>query len=503
MEHKNLEELIDLAEILSEQNNFQEILRLVAQKAISIFHAETALILLLNPKTQQTVKTIYKGGREILKDRYRLVSANVYGWVLDNRYPFLSRDIKKDTRFHKNQFKDIQVKSVMATLLKVEGFIIGCLLLINHADEKEFKEEDLEILKKMSGIVSPYLRNIQKLKEYFEASPPEEDLLSKYKEMGMLGKCRKFIELIQSIEAAARCDVRVLLEGKSGTGKEMIARAIHQFSARKIHPFHAIDCGAIPEHLIESELFGYVKGAFTGATRDRIGLIESADQGSLFIDEVANLSYEMQAKLLRVLQEGEVRAVGSNKPRKLNVRIIAASSSSLRKLVEQGQFREDLYYRLYVYPIHLPTLHERREDISLLANHFLNKFVPQQQKQAQAFHGSLLNFMKHRKWPGNIRELENFVERLVALVSTATTIIGDEILPIDLKDEYHQFAVEQEAIMSSNSLKERLQGCEQQIIRQALIANNWNQSQAARSLKISEQMIRYRMKKTGVTREKK
>ncbi len=158
-----------------------------------------------------------------------------------------------------------------------------------------------------------------------------------------MGADKKFVELLQAIEAAARCDVRVVLEGESGTGKELIARAIHRFSSRNARPFIAVDCGAIPQHLLESELFGHKKGAFTGATQDRKGLIEEADGGTLFIDEIANLPIDMQSKFMRVLQESEVRPLGANRPKKVNVRIVSASSQSLRKLVEAGQFREDLF----------------------------------------------------------------------------------------------------------------------------------------------------------------
>jgi transcriptional regulator with PAS, ATPase and Fis domain len=317
--------------------------------------------------------------------------------------------------------------------------------------------------------------------------------------MGMLGKSERFIELLQAIEAAARCDVRVLLEGQSGTGKELIARAVHQLSARNNHPFVAIDCGAIPEHLIESELFGYMKGAFTGATQDHTGLIEEAHRGTLFMDEISNLPFGMQAKLLRILQEGDVRPVGSNKLRKVDVRIIATCSASLRKLVDNGKFREDLYYRLHVYPIDVPSLKERKEDIPLLANHFLKKFAGQQQKQTDSFQGAILSFMRQRQWAGNIRELENFVERMVTFAPVDAGALNSELIPPDLREEFEKFTAID--ISDSKSLNERLKEQEEIIIRQALEENNWNQTKAAHSLKISEQLIRYRMKKLGVTRQ--
>ncbi|MFQ5629510.1 MAG: sigma 54-interacting transcriptional regulator, partial [bacterium] len=261
-----------------------------------------------------------------------------------------------------------------------------------------------------------------------------------------------------------------------------------------------IDCGAIPENLMESELFGHEKGAFTGAAYERKGLVEAAHHGTLFMDEIANLSYDMQAKLLRVLQEGELRPVGSNKPRKVDVRIISACSTPLRKMVDQQKFREDLFYRLHVYPIRIPTLNERREDIPLLANHFLRKFAREQQKPAASFHASLLDFMQQRKWSGNIRELENFTERLVTLASDKMAALNPAILPPEFRKEFKKLSPALEQHPVSKSLQESLEDYEVQLIRQALIAHSWNQSQAARALKISERTIRYKMEKLGIVR---
>ncbi|MCI0695458.1 sigma-54-dependent Fis family transcriptional regulator [candidate division KSB1 bacterium] len=500
LEYDKLERLLELAEMIGQQRDFDEILRVVTQQAASLLNAETALIMMINPQTHQTVKTVFKEGRETQPHRYHTVHAQVCGWVLKNNRAFLSLNIKDDPRFRKDRFKDLSLKSVMCVPLRTEGVVIGSILLLNKDHDDEFDENDLGYLQKLAAVAAPFLRNVQKIQEYFAAPLPAAALLAKYEPLGLLGKSKKFIELLQAVEAAALCDVRVLLEGQSGTGKELIARAIHQISARRDGPFVAIDCGAIPANLLESELFGHVKGAFTGAASDRKGLLEEAHQGTLFMDEIANLPLEMQTKLLRVLQDGEMRPLGSNKPRKIDVRIISASSAELRQLVDSRQFREDMYYRLHVYPIAVPALSERREDIPLLANHFLKKFAPQQQKPVEAFHEQVLDFMQQRQWEGNIRELENFVERLVTLAKPNITILRYDLLPPEYQKEFKKNKATSLAQTIRKSLNESLAEHEEQLIRQALIENDWNQSQAARVLKISEPNLRYRMNKLGITK---
>jgi transcriptional regulator with GAF, ATPase, and Fis domain len=499
-EYQKLARLVELTEMLGQQSHFDEILRVATQQAASLLHAETALIMMINPQTRQTVKTVFKEGMETQSHRYHNVHTQVCGWVIKNHRAFLSPNIKEDSRFRKDRFKELSIKSVMCVPLRIEGVIIGSILLLNKDRDDEFDESDLAYLEKLAAIAAPFLRNVQKIQEYFAAPLPAAALLAKYEPLGLLGKSKKFIELLQAIEAAALCDVRVLLEGQSGTGKELIARAIHQLSARRDYPFVAIDCGAIPANLLESELFGHVKGAFTGATTDRKGLLEEAHQGTLFMDEIANLPLEMQTKLLRVLQEGEMRPLGSNKPRKIDVRIISASSASLRQMVDSRQFREDLYYRLHVYPIAVPALDERREDIPLLANHFLKKFAPQQQKPVEAFHEQVLDFMQQRQWEGNIRELENFVERLVTLAKPNLTVLRFDLLPPDYQKEFKKIIAAPAAPTIRKSLNESLAECEAQLIQQALQEHHWNQSQAARALKISEPNLRYRMNKLGITK---
>ncbi len=494
----NSDDLVDLAFVLNQQNDIKEIFRLVSQKAAQLLQAELSLVLMANPRTQQTVKTMHKEGVEMRHPRYRSLQNQVSGWVLRNNEPLLSPNLKKDARFSKVRFGDIDVKSVIAVPLTTEGIAIGVLILLNKRKKGIFNEEDLAFLNKIAIISVPYLRSAQKIQEYFETRLPDATLLARYEKLGLIGKSKVFKELLRGIEAAVRCDVRVLLEGESGTGKELVARAIHKLSERSQGPFIAIDCGAIASNLLESELFGHVRGAFTGATYDRKGLLEEANHGTLFMDEIANMPAEMQSKFMRVLQEKEIKPVGSNKSRKVDVRIITASSFALGKLVEKNKFREDLFYRLYVYPLTLPPLAQRREDIPHLANYFLNEFANQQSKKVCSFDASLLEFMKPRQWPGNIRELENFVERLVTIAPESAKTLAINMVPQDIHKEFKKFRFSNEFTPKQAPLNEMMAKYEEQILLKTLDECNWNQSKAARVLNISEQTIRYKITKLGI-----
>ena len=496
-----LESLIELAQVLGQQSDYEEVLRLVVEKVSALVNSDSALIMMINPKTRNTIKTIY-AERNMDDERNHFLHINISGWVILNNSSLISSDIKSDDRFRKKLFDKVQAKSAICIPFRVENIIIGTLLLLNGESNYSFTQHDLSLLEKFSAIVSPFLHCTQTIAQYFVSPLPKQVLLNKYAMLGLLGKSKIFIEMLQAIEAAARCDVRILLEGESGTGKELVARAVHKLSLRSQNKFVAIDCGAIQPNLVESELFGHIKGAFTGASVDRKGLLEEANGGTLFMDEINNLPFDMQSKLLRVLQDEEIRPVGSNQIRKVNVRIITASSSSLQKLVVEKNFREDLFYRLNVYPIFVPSLNERVEDIPMLADYFLRKFSLEQEKEIKGFHEEVLDFMKQRRWAGNIRELENFVERLVTLTTKKQKIIDRKTLPPELQKELKKSKKDSPNIPTTKSLSESLTDYEEELIRTTLKNCNWNQSKAARALNISEHDMRYKMKKLRIEKPK-
>lgn len=491
------EALIDMAFVLSRQKEIDDVFQLVGVRASGLLDADAMLILMFNPRTHNTLKTILKRGEATDDPKYRHVQNQVSGWILKNDSLLVSADICTDERFHKMCFDDAARFSVLGAPMRYEQEIIGTLIAFRTSNDNPFAEADAPFLEKIALIAAPYLNNVEKLAPYFKKPLPKSKLISKYSQNGLVGTGAKFIDLLQTMDAATRCDVRVLLEGQSGTGKELIARAIHDHSPRSAGPFVAVDCGAIPTSLMESELFGHVKGAFTGATRDRKGLFEEADHGTLFMDEIINLPIEMQAKLMRVLQESEIRPVGANKPRKVDVRVFAAASKSLQSAVKAGDFREDLYYRLFVYPIVIPTLQERREDIPLLADFFLQKFAKEQNKKLKGIDDDLQQFLLIRPWPGNIRELENFMERVVTLAPEGQRHLDAGVLPAKLAKEFEKNRAAQPS-GPDRSLVESLAEVEAQLIREALSRSDWNQSRAARSLKISVQALRYKMTKLGI-----
>jgi transcriptional regulator with GAF, ATPase, and Fis domain len=490
--------LLNLAMMLGQADDYDEVLRLVTRQTALLLRTDTTLLSMINPNTRQTIKTICAEGRSEPRRGMHTLNTVISGWVINHNSVFLSSNIKNDPRLRSEISRHAKDHAVLAVPLMTEGITIGSILVMIASSKRIFTEKDQKLLEQLAILVAPYLKNLQKLQQYFQAPLPQQVLLDKYKEMGLIGKSPAFVELLKSIEAASRCEVRVLLEGDSGTGKELVARAIHQLSSRSNRAFITVDCAVIPANLIESELFGHLKGAFTGAVSDRRGLIEEADGSTLFIDEISNLPLDLQAKLLRMLQEGEIRPLGSNITKRVDVRIIAASSMSLKQKMEKMLFREDLYYRLHVYPIKIPALKQRVEDIGILAKYFLDVFSSEQHKALEQIHEEILDFMLSRRWPGNVRELENFIERLVTLTPAEAKVLMPEILPSEFKKEWTKIKQGKVARTVEKALPDQVADFEEQIIRQALENNDWNQSRAARELHISEQTIRYKMNKLGI-----
>ncbi|MBN2722887.1 MAG: sigma-54-dependent Fis family transcriptional regulator [Deltaproteobacteria bacterium] len=299
---------------------------------------------------------------------------------------------------------------------------------------------------------------------------------------GLLGESDPMQKVFSTIHKAAQISATVLITGESGTGKELVARAIHYSSKRASATFVPINCGGIPEGLLESELFGYVKGAFTGASESRAGFFQTGDGGTIFLDEISETSLAMQVKLLRVLQEKEVCMVGSHKSRKVNVRILAATNKDLLKLVEKGIFREDLFYRLNVITIYIPPLREREGDIVLLARHFAKKFAREMNINPPKFTGTFMDVLMGYHWPGNVRELENLIQRLIVMVDKAVIDVTD--LPPHMRFS---------AVRGQSGPLRTLAEVETEHIRNVLAASGGNKTKAAQILGIDRKTLRNKL----------
>ncbi len=302
-------------------------------------------------------------------------------------------------------------------------------------------------------------------------------------------------ELIRTVAAF---DVNVLISGESGTGKELCARALHYNSLRRDHPFVTENCGAIPDELLESELFGHKRGAFTGAVEDRTGLMERANGGTIFLDEIGEISPASQVKLLRVLQEGEIRPVGSNSRRKIDVRVIAATNRDLEAEVRAGRFRRDLYYRIATFTIGMPALRERPGDIPLLAEHILAEAMEQLGKQVKGFTAEALQCLQSYPWPGNVRELQNEVKRMLVLCR-GDWLGADLISPHVLRATPEEVAGDMDLLTGiEGTLKERIESLEAMILKETLIRHRWNKTRAAQELGLSRVGLRSKLERYGL-----
>ena len=311
------------------------------------------------------------------------------------------------------------------------------------------------------------------------------------------------LQLLELVQRISQTNAAVLITGESGSGKELIARAVHHFSLRCAKPWVDVSCAALPEHLVESELFGYEKGAFTGAMTSKPGKFELADKGSIFLDEIGDVPGAIQVKLLRVLQEREFERLGGTKTLKVDVRVIAATNQDLRAALEQGTFREDLYYRLNVVPISIPPLREHKEDIPYLVDHFLARFARESGKRITGLTPAAMTVLMDFHWPGNIRELENIIERAVALSSATMLDVGDIRLDVGPGGTAVGGPGGAGGDASAPFLPPgmTLEQYEDEIIKEALRRANGNKSQAARMLGLSRNAFRYRLSKLGVPDE--
>jgi len=324
------------------------------------------------------------------------------------------------------------------------------------------------------------------------------NLFKKFSEIGIITNNIKMAEIYSMVEKVSMSNSTVLIYGESGTGKELIAKSIHYFSNRKNYNFVAVNTGAIPENLLEDELFGHVKGSFTSAVKDRKGKFEYAHRGTIFLDEISNMPQSLQVKLLRILQEREFERIGDNQTIRVDVRVISATNKDLKELVDKGDFREDLYYRLNVIPIFMPPLRERKSDIPLLANYFVKKYCILNNLKLKSFNMSALRILKEYDWPGNVRQLENIVERMVVLNPDVNVFMPSHIpkeIKSNVREEVKDNKVLDEIPDEGISLNSIIKSIERDLILKSLEKTDWNKQKAANLLGIKRTTLIEKLKK--------
>lgn len=325
----------------------------------------------------------------------------------------------------------------------------------------------------------------------------QRSLEDRYSAHNIIGKSKAIRETLSIVDRISSSRSTALITGESGTGKELVARAIHFTSTRKDGPFVSVNCMAFNAGVLESELFGHEKGSFTGAVAMRRGRFEQADHGTLFLDEIGELSLDLQVKLLRVLQERKFERVGGSEPLSVDLRVVAATNQDLSRLVEEGKFREDLFYRLNVVQVEIPPLRERREDIPLLVSHFVEKISQENDIPRKEFSQDALNYLIGYEWPGNIRQLQNVLERCIVMVPG--TKVGVDDLPPEIRDEDSQFKSAVDLLPVELNLADTLDRIEAALIRRALIRADFVQAHAAELLGISRSLMQYKLKKYNIT----
>jgi len=494
---RELEVLLELSSLLSNKDiDLDEVISILARHV----KGERILLTVLNRETSTiTIEATYGIDTSVVKDAIYKSGKGIIGRVIEKGETILLPKIADSKEFLNLTKIPTQINgsdvSFICTPIRYKDQIIGTLSLHKVYHRIKSFDYDIRLLKIVGSMIGRTMRRRQEYAEEMEMLRAENqslrgELRNRILPEKIKGNSSKMHEVFRLIESVAATDATVLIRGESGVGKELIADAVHFNSNRKTKPFIKVNCAALPESLIESELFGHERGAFTGASTTRIGRFEAANGGTIFLDEFGDIPASTQVKLLRVLQEREIERIGSTKPIKVDVRILCATNRNLEELIEKSQFREDLYYRINVFPVYIPALRERINDIPILADFFIDKFNKRHGKSIKRITSSAIDTLMVYHWPGNIRELENCIER--ACILSTDNVIRTNNLPASLQ------TAEGTKTMQSGTLDIILGKIEKQIIIDALIATKGNSAKAAEQLGITERMMGIRTKKYDI-----
>jgi Nif-specific regulatory protein len=422
-----IDRLREISTWVSSVLDLDNLLELIIDSVTRLMEAKASSLLLLDQKTGKLYFKVAIGEKKDEVRKFEIsLGQGIAGIVAETGEPLLINDVTKDPRWDKeiSEATGFQTRSIACVPMKIDGRTIGVVEIIDKEDGSPIQKEDLKILNVFAELASMAIYNARMISQVKrENLDLKEELGRKYQ---IIGESAGLKKVITDALKVANSRTSTLVLGESGTGKELLARLIHHAGPRKDKPMIVLNCAALPETLLEAELFGYEKGAFTGATTRNIGKFELADGGTIFLDEIGEMAPGMQAKLLGVLQEGVFYRIGGNSPISVDVRVISATNRDVVKDVQSGRFREDLYYRLNVVQIHMPPLRERKSDVPLLCDHFLQMFKEEMGLPHLRFSQAALARMVDYDWPGNVRELRNAIERAVVMGD------GEEVLPEDL-----------------------------------------------------------------------
>ena len=492
----DLDLLYEVSTSIHSIHDLDEMLRNVLSKVRDVFQIEGASIAMHDPKRKELyfIRTVEEQSNSAPKmDEMRFPDDyGVAGWVLREQQPVLIPDVSKDERFTRqlDLQQNLDTRSMICVPLKTRKGVMGVLYALNkhHA---EFSVKEMRLLEILSGTIAVSIENAQfygEIQQYATSLEKENlrlktECQARFNVQGIIGSSTAMQRVFALLDKVIGTGTTVLIQGETGTGKELLAKVIHYNGPTKDKLFVAENCGGLSENLLESEIFGHVKGAFTGAIADKKGLFEIADGGTVFLDEISDMPYTMQTKLLRVLQEYQIRPVGGSQYRRVKFRLISSTNRDLLQEVKEGRFREDLFYRIQVFPIVIPPLRERKEDIPLLAAHFLEQFALKFNRPVARLTPVALETLMQFDWPGNVRELENEIER-------ALTLAGDDG---EITEAYLSERIKQSAELDVLSdappatIQEATARVERKMVKDALRKSGGNRSQAARTLGLTRQ----------------
>lgn len=473
----SLKQLVDFSDHLMRDTDPEKVFTKLLAAVVELTRAEKGFIIVL--KDGQRHVTANHNVHDTKMD----ISDSILNRVVESRKPLIISDAMNDITFAKaKSVVDLRLSSVMCVPLLYRDDLIGAIYLGNDSITDLFKDRDLALLQVFASQASLLVHTALMLNELKISNRNLRTQLQKSGQGEMIGSCNSMQSVFKMIRRIAPADISTLILGETGTGKELVAKELHRLSDRSSKPFISINCGAIPENLLESELFGHKRGSFTGAVSDKIGKFEAAEGGTIFLDEISEMPMNLQVKLLRVLQERTIERVGEINPRPLNIRVIAATNKDLIEEIKAQRFREDLSYRINEVVVHLPPLRERGEDILLLARFFLNKYAEQYNSKARGFTNDCIASMKTYYWPGNVRQLESRVKR--AVIMSDNTLLNGVDLDIAPKDG--RVDQEQQII---KPLSEAEEDFKLNYVREVLEINGWNKAQTARDLQVDPRTI--------------